>query len=197
METLCSAESSAVLVMYSSVNTVFPMPAPSRSGSRDCQKPGALRRNPNGPGRARTTTESFGCRSSVRSANERRTFRVLVRKNHHPPTAFCPARSKFASVRATSDVASLPLVERCGGRHMRRRLPMYCSNRKSSMPARILAGGVECWPLSAPQRIGRRTSVATRGLADVNANFQALPFLYFWPGPRSGPRPRQGQMTVL
>jgi len=33
------------------------------------------------------------------------------------------ARSKFASVHATWDVASLPLVERCGGRHFWRRLP--------------------------------------------------------------------------
>jgi len=42
-----------------------------------------------------------------------------------PRAPRCPLKSssKFASVRATWDVASLPLVERCGGRHMWRRLP--------------------------------------------------------------------------
>jgi len=45
-------------------------------------KPERPRTNPN-------DTESFSFRSSVRPANERRKFRVLVRENHNPPTAFC------------------------------------------------------------------------------------------------------------
>jgi len=84
------------------------------------------------------------------------------------------------------------------GCHAGRQGPVVpCSNRESSMSARTLAGGVECWRLSAPQRIGRRTIVATRGRIDFNPNFQALPFLDCWPGPRSGPRPLSRQMTVL
>jgi len=56
---------------------------------RHLQKPGICRRNPNGPGRTRTTQSlSSFVRVFVRRRNAGRS-RVLVRKNHDPPTAFC------------------------------------------------------------------------------------------------------------
>jgi len=61
---------------------------------------------------------------SVRTRSTSGVHRFFVSISYSTPGAcsFLEARSKFAAVRATSDVASLPLVERCGGRHMWRRL---------------------------------------------------------------------------
>ena len=53
------------------------------------QKPGALRRNPNGLGRTRTTqSRSAFVRVFVRRTNAERSP-VLVRESHNPPTEFC------------------------------------------------------------------------------------------------------------